>query len=70
MKVYPNRYVQRTHGQIIAIALLYARVLQITVNPPFVGARQMKEGSDQKQDMLHVFGAKWKNIGKLDYVCA
>ena len=30
-----NRYVQRTHGQIIAIALLYARVLQITVNPPF-----------------------------------
>ena len=30
-----NRYVQRTHGQIIAIALLYARVLQITVNPPY-----------------------------------
>lgn len=30
-----NRYVQRTHGQIIAIALLYARMLQITVNPPY-----------------------------------
>ena len=35
MRAYPNRYVQRTHGQIIAIALLYARMLQITVNPPF-----------------------------------
>lgn len=35
MRVYPNRYVQRTHGQIIAIALLYARMLQITVNPPY-----------------------------------
>ena len=37
MKVYPNRYVQRTHGQIITIALLYARMLQITVNLPFKG---------------------------------
>ena len=35
MRVYPNRCVQRTHGQIIAIALLYARMLQITVNPPY-----------------------------------
>lgn len=35
MRAYPNRYVQRTHGQIIAIALMYARVLQITHNPPF-----------------------------------
>lgn len=35
MRAYPNRYVQRTHGQIIAIALMYARVLQITVNPPY-----------------------------------
>ena len=47
-----------------------SRLSYIMGNPPFVGARQMKEGSDQKQDMLHVFGAKWKNIGKLDYVCA
>ena len=69
MRAYPNRYVQRTHGQIVAIALMYAKVLQITHNPPFVGARQMKEGSDQKQDMLHVFGSKWKNLGNLDYVC-
>jgi len=35
MRVYPNRYVQRTHGQIIAIVLLCARMLQITVNPPY-----------------------------------
>ena len=38
-------------------------------NPPFVGAREMKEGSEQKQDMAYVFGAKWKNLGNLDYVC-
>ena len=36
-------------------------------NPPFVGARQMDEG--QKQDVLQIFGAKWKNVGNLDYVC-
>ena len=36
-------------------------------NPPFVGARMMSES--QKQDLIHVFGAKWKNVGNLDYVC-
>ena len=36
-------------------------------NPPFVGARQMTE--NQKQDMLNVFGQKWKNLGNMDYVC-
>ena len=35
-------------------------------NPPFVGARQMSE--KQKQDMLYVFGSKYKNVGNLDYV--
>ncbi len=35
-------------------------------NPPFVGARLMNES--QKQDMIDVFGAKWKNIGNMDYV--
>ena len=35
-------------------------------NPPFVGARLMSEA--QKQDVLHVFGEKWKNVGNLDYV--
>ncbi len=35
-------------------------------NPPFVGARLMSE--NQKQDLIDVFGAKWKNIGNMDYV--
>ena len=36
-------------------------------NPPFVGARLMSES--QKQDVIDIFGAKWKNVGNLDYVC-
>ena len=36
-------------------------------NPPFVGARLMNES--QKQDVITVFGSKWKNVGNLDYVC-
>jgi REP element-mobilizing transposase RayT/type I restriction-modification system DNA methylase subunit len=36
-------------------------------NPPFVGARMMSAA--QKDDLLNVFGNKWKNIGNLDYVC-
>ena len=36
-------------------------------NPPFVGARQMS--TLQKEDILHVFGHKWKNVGNMDYVC-
>lgn len=36
-------------------------------NPPFVGARLMSEA--QKQDVITVFGSKWKNVGNLDYVC-
>ena len=36
-------------------------------NPPFKGARKMKEF--QKEDLKYVFGEKWKNIGNLDYVC-
>ena len=37
-------------------------------NPPFVGARIMN--SEQKEDMINIFGKQWKNIGDLDYVCA
>ena len=36
-------------------------------NPPFVGARQMSES--QKQDVISLFGEKWKNVGNMDYVC-
>ena len=35
-------------------------------NPPFVGARMMNKA--QKDDLLSVFGDKWKNAGNLDYV--
>ena len=35
-------------------------------NPPFVGARLMS--SAQKEDMILVFGFKWKNLGNMDYV--
>jgi len=35
-------------------------------NPPFVGARLMNKA--QKDDLLSVFGSKWKNAGNLDYV--
>lgn len=35
-------------------------------NPPYLGARLMSK--EQKEDMLQVFGSKWKNSGNLDYV--
>ena len=35
-------------------------------NPPFVGARLMSK--EQKEDLINVFGSKWKNAGNLDYV--
>jgi type I restriction-modification system DNA methylase subunit len=35
-------------------------------NPPFVGARLMSK--EQKDDLLSVFGTKWKNAGNLDFV--
>ena len=33
-------------------------------NPPFVGARLMS--SAQKDDVLSIFGVKWKNVGNLE----
>ena len=35
-------------------------------NPPFLGARIMS--GEQKDDLLAIFGAKWKNVGNMDYV--
>ena len=35
-------------------------------NPPFLGARVMS--AEQKDDLISVFGPKWKNIGNMDYV--
>jgi hypothetical protein len=43
------------------------RLSYIQGNPPFSGARQMKEESMQKQDILLTFQG-WKNVGNLDYV--
>lgn len=45
-----------------------AEVDYIIGNPPFVGARLMS--AEQKADMLAVFGAKWSNLGNIDYVGA
>ena len=42
--------------------------VRVMGNPPFVGARLMKSGSGQKEDVAAVF-AGWKNFGNLDYVC-
>ena len=39
----------------------------IVGNPPFVGARLMSK--EQKDDLLNIFGSKWKNLGNMDYVC-
>ena len=36
-------------------------------NPPFVGARLMSDS--QKQDVIDIFGANWRNVGNMDYVC-
>lgn len=43
------------------------RLNYIIGNPPFYGARNMT--AEQKEDLLTVFGTKWKNVGNLDYVC-
>lgn len=37
-------------------------------NPPFVGSKL--QSPEQKNDMLGVFGKKWKNAGILDFVAA
>lgn len=43
------------------------RLNYIMGNPPFVGARLMAQ--PQKDDLLEIFGKKWKNLGNMDYVC-
>ena len=35
-------------------------------NPPFVGANIMND--EQRADLRHILGTKWKNIGEMDYV--
>ena len=43
-----------------------AELHYIMGNPPFLGARIMS--TEQKDDLISVFGVKWKNIGNMDYV--
>ena len=43
------------------------RLHYIMGNPPFVGGKMMN--AEQKEDMLNIFGKKWKNLGNMDYVC-
>ena len=42
------------------------RLHYIMGNPPFVGARLMAQA--QKDDLLEIFGKKWKSLGNIDYV--
>jgi hypothetical protein len=44
------------------------RLNYIMGNPPFIGARMMKQGSEQKKDVQDLFG-KIKDVQDLDYVC-
>ena len=46
----------------------HVRFDYIMGNPPFVGARMKSD--QQAEDIISVFGSKWKNVGNLDYVCA
>ena len=45
-----------------------SKLSYIMGNPPFSGARQMREESEQKKDIQIIFEG-WKNAGNLDYVC-
>ena len=42
------------------------RLNYIIGNPPFVGHQMTSD--EQKKDILSIFGAKWQNVGRLDYV--
>lgn len=44
-----------------------AELNYIMGNPPFVGAMMMNK--EQREDLLNIFGAKYKGVGELDYVC-
>ena len=67
LKTYPNI----AEGNALAIdwqtIVPRDRLSYIMGNPPFIGARMAS--AEQKQDLINVFGAKWKNVGNLDYVC-
>ena len=51
-----------------ALGMEWPETRYIIGNPPFVGARM--KNKEQADDMLALFGKKWKNWGNLDYVAA
>ena len=51
-----------------ALRMEWPETRYIIGNPPFVGARM--KNKEQADDMLALFGKKWKNWGNLDYVAA
>lgn len=55
--IHPMEKPKRTH---------FVEFDYIMGNPPFLGARVMS--AEQKDDLVSVFGPKWKNIGNMDYV--
>lgn len=61
-KVYEITYEEAPKEDGLVMSFNY-----IIGNPPFIGARQMN--SEQKEDVISIFGEKWKNVGNLDYVC-
>ncbi len=67
MNLYGIPCLQIAHGYVLAICALYTRVLQITPNPPFIGASMMT--SVQKAEAVSVFG-KGKRVNSIDYVGA
>ena len=51
-----------------ALRMEWPRTNYIMGNPPFVGARMMSQGSEQKKDIEDLFG-NIKDVQDLDYVC-
>jgi len=67
LKTYANIVCQNALRLDWQTIVLKSKTPYIIGNPPFVGARMMKDW--QKDDMLHIFKG-YKNTGNLDYVSA
>ncbi len=63
LNIVANRFDGNTKPNVQRYEVHYDYIIG---NPPFVGARLMSE--NQKQDVIDIFGAKWKNVGNMDYV--
>ncbi len=64
-------YTNIKHGNSLRIdwnTVVPENLSYIIGNPPFLGASVMSKS--QKDDLISVFGEKWKNVGNMDYVCA